>query len=87
MTNNIYVFYNTLSRRYGDVIAYPSDDFAKARISNSVKAGKLDISELELCRVATIDISTGVITPCAPLRIDIPLDAPKMPVNPPDKEV
>lgn len=76
MVNNVYVVYNTLSKRYGDVVAYPSDSFAIARLQKPLSASG-DLSEFELCRVGSVDVETGVITPSAPVRVawrDVTLD-------------
>lgn len=69
MKNNIYVLYNRLSNRYGDVISFASDAFAVARIQPTLeKNGQLE--ENELCRVGKIDIENGTIeTEQAPIRI------------------
>lgn len=82
MTNNIYTLYNVLSCRYGDVMAYPSDGFAVKRISEVIKGDAR--KEYELCRVGTIDIDTGTVVSCAPIRIALPDDSavPSMPVAP-----
>lgn len=87
MTNQIYTFYNRLSKRYGDCFAYPSDEFCQARINELVQAGKVSLDEIEICRIGAYDIETGVISPIAPVRIDVPLKPKSLPVNPPAKEV
>ena len=87
MTNQIYTFYNRLSKRYGDCFAYPSDEFCQARISELVQADKVNPGEVEICRIGEYDIQSGMITPIAPVRIDIPLKPNALPVNPPAKEV
>lgn len=74
MNNEVFCLYNSLSLRYGDCFVFPTAGFAKARIIELAKAKRIDLSENELCRVGSIDISTGLITPCAPERI--PLDIP-----------
>lgn len=66
MTNNIYTIYNKLSGRYGDVMTYPSDEFAVHSIS---KFNGINSDEFELCRVGTIDIETGCICSEAPVRV------------------
>lgn len=68
MENNIYVVYNTLSKRYGDVVAYPTDSFALARLQ-PVLSRNGDLKEFELCRVGVVDVETGVLTPSNPVRI------------------
>lgn len=77
MVNNVYVVYNTLSKRYGDVVAYPSDSFALARLQKILSA-QSDLSEFELCRIGSIDVESGVLSPAAPVRIawrDVNLDS------------
>lgn len=64
MENCVYVIYNKLSKRYEGVMSFASDGVAIHRLSD-----KLDLEEQELCRVGTIDISTGVITPENPVRL------------------
>lgn len=82
MTNNIYSLYNVLSCRYTDVMAFPSDAFAVRRVCDVIQA--TNRKEWELCRVGNIDIDTGVMVPCAPIRIALPDDSavPSMPVAP-----
>lgn len=76
MKNEVFCLYNSLSLRYGDCFVFPTAGFAKARVNELAKAKRIDLSENELCRVGTIDVSTGLITPCAPERI--PLDIPSV---------
>lgn len=66
MTNNIYTIYNKKSGRYGDVMTFPTDDFAVSQIS---KFNGISEDEHELCRVGTIDIETGIICSEAPVRV------------------
>lgn len=68
MENNVYVVYNTLSKRYGDVCAYPTDAFALARLQ-PVLSRNGDLKEFELCRVGVVDVESGVLTPSNPVRI------------------
>lgn len=80
MTNNLYVLYNNLSLRYGDVRVFATDGYAVAHIQPDIPEKMLP--EFELCRVGSIDIETGVVQPCAPVRIawrDVP---EKLPVGP-----
>lgn len=74
MNNEVFCLYNSLSNRYGDCFVFPTAGFAKARIVELAQAKRIDLSENELCRVGSIDIITGLITPCAPERI--PIDVP-----------
>ena len=74
MKNNLYTLYNKLSLRYGDVRTFPTDAFASMTISKllSNPQSDIDLSEIEVCRVGSIDIETGVVTPeTAPVRIEI----------------
>lgn len=59
MTNNLYCVLNTLSGRYGDVVAYPTDGFALARLSEALRDRK---SEYTVTRVGSIDVETGHVT-------------------------
>lgn len=68
MTNKVYVLYNTLSNRYGDVMCYPSDGLAVARVQPALVNANV-LGENELCRIGDIDIESGVLTPCAPVRV------------------
>ena len=74
MKNNLYTLYNKLSLRYGEVMTYPTDAFASMAISKvaSNPQANIDLNEIDVCRVGSIDIETGVITPeVAPVRIEI----------------
>lgn len=57
MKNYIYVLFNTLSKRYESVMSFPSDSMALHRLGTNI-----DIKEYTLCRVGSIDISTGSCT-------------------------
>lgn len=82
MTNNLYVVYDNLGKRYGQCYAFPSDGYAlvELRPAFSVtnrQTGQLDeirtksnLSRYEVCNVGTIDIETGVIKSSAPVRLD-----------------
>lgn len=67
MENNVYVLYNKLSQRYGDVVAYPTDAFALARLQQTLRG---QLSEYELCKIGSISVETGTIKPQPPLRIN-----------------
>lgn len=64
MKNYVYVIYNKLSGRYESVMSFPSDGMALHRLN-----GNIDKAEYELCRVGSIDIESGVIEPCSPVRL------------------
>lgn len=68
MKNNLYCLFNTLSNRYGDVIAYPSDSFALARVQPVIEQQN-QLTEIELCRIGSIDIESGTIEPQNVIRI------------------
>lgn len=75
MKNNLYVVYNNLSRRYGDVFCSPTDEFAGRQMANVFNSPNSVYTreETEVCRVGVIDIESGVVIACdAPVRIDIP---------------
>lgn len=64
MKNYVYVLFNKLSARYESVMSFPSDSMALHRLSNNV-----DKAEYELCRVGSIDIESGVVDSCSPIRL------------------
>lgn len=64
MKNYVYVLFNKLSGRYESVMSFPSDGMALHRLN-----GNIDKAEYELCRVGSVDIETGVIDPCSPVRL------------------
>ena len=69
MENQLYVIYNKLSNRYEGVFTYPTDAVCRARIGNP--DAKFNFDELEVCKVGTVDVLSGVITPSAPVRLEI----------------
>ena len=72
MTNGLYCLYNKLSLRYGDVVAYPSDGFASARVTDMAKRGAFVLNETELVKVGEIDIENGVVSALsAPVRVPL----------------
>ena len=74
MKNNLYTLYNKLSLRYGEVMTYPTDAFASAMVSKIAANPKnnFDLNEIDVCRIGSVDVETGVITPeVAPVRIEI----------------
>lgn len=71
MKNNIYVLYNNLSKRYGDVICSPTDEFCRQVVQKGLSSPDINLLEYELCRIGSIDIETGVLESFgAPVRID-----------------
>lgn len=70
MENQIYAFYNKLSARYEGVFSYPTDAVTIARLSDP--NANFNRNELEVCKVGSIDISTGTVTVTPPIRLDIP---------------
>lgn len=64
MKNYVYVVFNNLSSRYESVMSFPSDGMALHRLS-----GNIDKKEYSLCRIGSIDIETGIIEPCPPIRL------------------
>lgn len=80
MLNNVYVVYNRLSCRYGDVLAFPTDSFAITRCCREFQRSGIDLSEVELCRIGAIDVETGLLrADSAPVRI--PLIEEKLPLT------
>jgi len=69
MKNNIYTLFNGLTLRYEGTFESPTD--ASASVTLLRQMGKHpDYDKLELCRVASIDIETGLVTAeKVPIRI------------------
>lgn len=80
MNNNVYTLFNKLSNRYGDVVSFPSDGYAVARVMENPNF-KSHANEFELCRIGSVSIETGVITPCDVVRIALPDVPDSLPVN------
>ncbi len=57
MKQELFVLYNNLSNRYGDVFSFPTIGFALKRL----KTAQIDTSEFELCSIGTMDIETGAV--------------------------
>lgn len=83
MKNNLYVIYNNLSKRYGDVIASPTDEYCRQVVQRSLTSNQdINLLEYELCRVGSIDVETGVIESFgAPIRIDWLVNLEKNNIN------
>lgn len=77
MTNNLYAVFNNLSGRYGDVVAFPSDSFALARLAKL----RDDTNEYAIYRVGTIDIESGVVVSAAPVLVPWLGSSPSLPVS------
>lgn len=71
MENQIYMFYNKLSMRYEGVFSSPTDATMLYRMG---KPDAFNRDELEIVKVGSFDLTSGVVTPTAPVRIDIPLE-------------
>lgn len=72
MKNGVYCIYNNLTKRYGEVLCSPTDEFCRVSLQKSITS-KPDVNllEFELCKVGDIDIENGVVTALpAPVRID-----------------
>lgn len=71
MKNFLYVLFNTLACRYGDVLTYPTDGFAVSRIKKiaSDPQSGININEQLLYKVGTIDLVTGKIESLDPVAV------------------
>lgn len=69
MTNNVYSLLNTLSGRFGDVVAYPTDAFARARTIDIMRKCKLSTTEYQLWKIGSIDVESGQLTVVKPVII------------------
>lgn len=69
MKNNIYVLFNQLTLRYEGTFESPTDASAAVTLHRQLSKHP-DYDKMELCRIASIDISTGVVeAEKAPVRI------------------
>lgn len=74
MINNIYSIKNILSKRFNDIFEYPTDEFAKQRVTEIAQKNPeyIRIDESELYRVGCIDVENGIITPLStPVLINL----------------
>lgn len=84
MTNSLYAVYSTLTKRYSAVLTYANDATCKYEISHNKGYDRT----LEIKRVGMIDIETGVIDPCPPVAIEIPVvDENQPPIDAIEKEL
>lgn len=70
MENQIYLIYNRLANRYVAVMSFETDELMKARLSDP--KAQFNYDELEVCKVGTYNISTGVVISAPPTRVEIP---------------
>lgn len=68
MKNNIYVLFNTLSRRFGDVFASPTDATASFAFSRTLPKDSSNYTKL-YC-VGSIDLTDGSLETETPREID-----------------
>lgn len=74
MKNNLYVIYDTLSQRYGQVFSSPTDATA-IRYFNGYCASVngYQQGDSELCRCGTIGVADGVVVGSSPVRVAMPV--------------
>lgn len=71
MVNKIYSLYNRLSKRYGDVVAYPTDAYASHEVSFLLSKNPNMASEISLYCIGEVDISNGTVSPIPPYEIEL----------------
>lgn len=80
MVNRIYVLYNKLSARYGDVTSFPTDAMAVRTISQVLqKQGFAD--EFALYKVGQIDVETGECVANAPALVPLEVVESAVPID------
>ena len=64
MKNNIYILFNKIALRYGDVINYPTDQFAVNRLKKIMENPDSGIlrEETMLFRIGSVDLENGFLT-------------------------
>lgn len=60
MHDTIYIIYDRLSCRYGNVFSSASDATAERQFKSLFKDGK-GMSDFDLCKVANFDLTTGIV--------------------------
>lgn len=78
MENQIYMFFNKLANRYEGVFSFATDALCVFRLSSDQS---FDREQYEVVKVGSYDLLTGIITPTAPVRMDIPVKLEKLPVQ------
>lgn len=73
MKNCVFVLYNKLSQRYGDVFCYPTEAFAVNALCKGLDSSKLE--EHELCLIGKIDISSGMLETFPPVRVPLKIES------------
>lgn len=74
MKNKLYVVYDNIGLRYGQVSAYPSDGFALITMRPLIAGqdpvqSKVNLQRYELCCVGELDVETGHVVPQDPVRL------------------
>lgn len=72
MKNNVYVVYDSIGLRYGQMYAFPTDGFAQLELRPMLLGrdnNQANLKRYEICRVGEIDIENGILSPCAPVRL------------------
>lgn len=83
MKDCIYIFYNKLTLRYESVFSFATNSAMIA----TMQRGKFDRKTYEVCKIGTVDLSTGVAKYQAPERIDVPeAESDPLPVSDADKQ-
>lgn len=86
MVNRIYVLYNKLSARYGDVTSFATDAMAVKSVSEVLnKQGFAD--EFNLYRIGTLDIETGETVANAPVLVPLDLTVSAVPIDSVEKSM
>lgn len=73
MKNNLYVLFNKLAMRYGDVVNYPTDSFAVNRLTKIMEKPESGLIKEEtiLFKVGSIDLENGLMD-ALPAPIPVP---------------
>lgn len=75
MHDTIYIIFDRLSGRYGNVFSSASDATAERQFKSLFKDGK-GMSDFDLCKVASFDLTTGVVDTFGSVtRIEISKDS------------
>lgn len=87
MLYKLYVTHNKLSRTYGTIYPYTTDEMASKYIALSIKQAGRDLSEFDLLCSATLNEETGEIKPIPSYIVQLPdPDVRSTPISNPDSD-
>lgn len=82
MKDKVYLIFDRLSNRYGNVFNSATDATASRAFVNHVNQTKLKLSDFDLCSIGELDLATGLLTAYpTPQRVDLSIAQPAVPIT------